>query len=95
MEIEQQKEFEFRIMDPENVIFDGMVVSASIMTNRGQMTILYKHMPIVSVTEEGKIFIKTKDGAEESFNLKSDGVVIVQPSGKTNLLLYKHTEITV
>ena len=65
-----------RIISPEQLLFDGQVLSAYLPGSVFPFEVLNDHAPIISTLEEGKIVLKKTDGSVEEIAVKS-GVVRV------------------
>ncbi len=61
------------IITPDKKVYSGEVTSVSVPGTNGRFEILKDHAPIISTLLNGKVKIKSKDGAK-SFDVKG-GVV--------------------
>lgn len=77
----------FRIHTIEKTVFDDEVISITIPTESGEITVLDQHSPLVSVVKPGRILIRKKSGREEIVQFESDGFLEVQPEGRGVILL--------
>lgn len=73
-----------KITTPERVVFEGEVSQVTLPTVDGEITILPKHTPLVSILKPGEIVFK-KEG-EEHFLAVAGGFVQVQPKSKVIIL---------
>lgn len=69
-----------KVITPEKVIFNETVESVTVPTTTGVITVLDKHIPLVSTINLGEMSIK-KDGTGINFSVFK-GVVSVQPHRK-------------
>ncbi len=58
-----EKVFNFKIVKPEGLLFEGEVVSVSLPTPDGEITILKNHIPYVSSLKSGELIIKKFDSS--------------------------------
>src|SRR3989344_2044685 len=70
----------FEIVTPEKIVYQDRVDEITIDTQNGEITILPKHTPLVSVLRPGEMRL-VKDG-QEIFMAVSCGFVEVQPDSK-------------
>ncbi len=70
-------EFKLTIITPEQVVYEADIISATIPTRAGEITVMARHMPLVSVLSSGEIKIKKKD--HQIFFAVSRGVLEVRP----------------
>ena len=72
-----------RVVSPEKIIFDGVVLRVTLPGANGSFTILPHHAPIVSSLDHGKLIYFTPDeeghgiDVNSGFIEMSDGVVSV------------------
>lgn len=62
------KKIKFEIVTPEKIVLKDMVSQIVIPTKSGQITVLPKHVPLVSMLAPGEIVL-TKDGKKEFFSV--------------------------
>ncbi len=70
----------FEIVTPEEIVYQDRIDEITIDTQDGEITILPKHAPLVSVLRPGEMRL-VKDG-QEIFMAVSGGFVEVQPDSK-------------
>lgn len=76
--------FKFQIITPKKIVFHDEVDSVSAPSPSGEITILYNHIPLFSLLEEGTAKIK-KNGEEYYFSI---GGGYLETTGKeVNLLV--------
>ena len=68
--------FKLKILTPDKKLFEGEVVSFTVPTQSGEITILKDHAPLITLISIGEIKIKTKTN-EENF-LVQGGVIDVK-----------------
>jgi F-type H+-transporting ATPase subunit epsilon len=78
------KTFHIKIVTPESILFEGEVVSMTIPTDAGEITVLPNHIPIVSTISSGVAVITYEDGHDEDLaisggflQVKADHQVVV------------------
>lgn len=59
------KIFHLKLVTPEGVLFDGDVVSLTLPTETGEITVLANHVALVSAISSGVASIKLENGFEE------------------------------
>lgn len=69
--------FRFEITTPERVVYRDEVVSVTLPTVEGEITVLAHHLPVVTVLKPGELVIR-KDGHDTPFAV-SGGFVEVRP----------------
>jgi F-type H+-transporting ATPase subunit epsilon len=70
----------FKIVTPAGVIYHDQVEQVTVPTTSGEITILPKHIPIVSVLKAGELIIQ-KDGHKMGLSV-SGGIIEMQPDDK-------------
>lgn len=70
----------FEIVTPERIVYQDRIDEVTINTENGEITILPKHTPLVSILRPGEMRV-VKDG-QEIFMAVSGGFVEVQPESK-------------
>ena len=73
----------FRIITPEKALFDKEVLSITVPTESGEITVLPHHIPLISNVTSGDVLVKTAQG-EEPFTVVS-GILVVEPNQVTLL----------
>lgn len=61
----EEKTIKFEIATPERVIFKDYILQVSVPTTEGEVTILPKHAPLVSILKPGVLEIKKTDQSVE------------------------------
>jgi len=74
----------FKIVTPDGVIYEDDITQVSIPTETGEITILPKHIPLVSVLKAGEMRIKKDDYVVEL--AVSTGILEVRPNGEISVL---------
>lgn len=69
-----------KVITPDKIIIDEVVDSVSLPTTSGMITVLSKHVPLVSIIKAGEMTIK-KAGSGVGYSVYK-GVVNVRPHGK-------------
>ncbi|MFH1522672.1 MAG: ATP synthase F1 subunit epsilon [Patescibacteria group bacterium] len=59
---DSDKTIRFEIVTPERVVLKEEIFQVTVPTREGEITVLPKHMPIVSILKPGVIELKKKDG---------------------------------
>ncbi|MDR1876423.1 MAG: F0F1 ATP synthase subunit epsilon [Flavobacteriaceae bacterium] len=68
-----------QILTPEEVIFDGEVVSVTVPGSKGEFQMLENHAAIVSTLEKGKIKLESINSLSVSNKLTDEGKFKVYP----------------
>lgn len=76
--------FSLQVLSPSGELFSGEVERVTAETKDGQITILAKHTPLVSVLDIGQL-IREVDG-EESRTVVAGGLIEVKSSGDVYVL---------
>ncbi len=79
------KTFPLHIVSQEKVLITEDVVSVSVPTSEGEITVLAEHIPLFSQVKTGQLIYRTPD-AEASL-VVSDGFVNVAPSGEVTVMV--------
>jgi F-type H+-transporting ATPase subunit epsilon len=61
----EEKTIKFEIATPERVVFKDHILQVSVPTTEGEVTILPKHSPLVSILKPGVLEIKKIDNSVE------------------------------
>ena len=69
-----ENSFQLEIIKPEKIIFSGKVITATLPSYEGDMSILKNHIPIITFLRPGIIIIKTSEESSENFFVQ-DGTV--------------------
>ena len=75
----------FRLVTPERVLMDQDVVSVSLPTMDGEITVLQNHAPLAATLVAGIARVRKADGTEEDVAV-SDGVIHVDEKGVISVL---------
>lgn len=76
-----------KIITPLGIVFEKEILSANVPTVSGVITILARHIPLISKIHVGECVIENIDNTKESFAVY-DGILEVRDSeGKTELSL--------
>lgn len=67
--------FKLKIMAPDNLLFEGDVVSISVNTKNGWLSVLAHHAPMFAALDIGSIDIKTPDNTLTAYH--SEGLLEV------------------
>jgi len=87
------KTLKLRIITPKKIVTDEEIVSATIPTENGEITVLANHAPLFSLITEGVITIKKTDGEDY---LSIGGGYLETDGKELNILVsraYKQNEI--
>jgi F-type H+-transporting ATPase subunit epsilon len=68
--------FKLKILTPDKKLFEGEVLSFTVPTQSGEITVLKDHAPLITLISIGEVKVKTKEG-EEKF-LVQGGVIDVK-----------------
>ena len=79
------KHLQVKIVTPEKVIISDRYVSATIPAITGELTILPKHIPLVTPISPGEIILKDEKG-QETFLSVSSGILEVRPDSTIAIL---------
>ncbi len=90
-----QNSFKLKILTPDEKLFEGEVVSVTLPTQSGVITLLKKHEPIISLLSIGEIKVQTppslpleRGGIESQVQkfLVQGGVIDVKHTGEVYIL---------
>ena len=77
----------------ESTLFDRDVTSVTLPTETGEITILERHMPLISLVKPGRIKIVEPRGREEVIQFESTGFLEVEPEGRgVTILAEQHDQ---
>jgi F-type H+-transporting ATPase subunit epsilon len=79
------KKFPLHIVSQEKELLAEEVESVSVPTSEGEITVLYKHIPLFAKVNTGQLIYRT-DGKEATV-VVSDGFVNVTPSGEVKVMV--------
>lgn len=74
-----------QLVTPENIAYSDNVARVTIPTGAGEITVLPKHTPLVSLLKPGELIIQKKDGERVYFAV-SGGFVEIRPDNKIVVL---------
>ncbi len=74
----------FKIVTPDGVIYEDKVEKVTVPTTSGEITVLPKHVPLVSVLKAGEL-VAYKDGNPVAMSV-AGGVIEVQPNDKIYIM---------
>ncbi len=74
----------FKIVTPERVTYENEIDQVTVPTEDGEITILSRHAPLVSILKPGEMRIK--NGEETVLLAVSTGFVEVQPNSEVYIL---------
>jgi F-type H+-transporting ATPase subunit epsilon len=80
------KTFKLNIAQIDKELFDGEVVSLTVPSEEGEMTILANHTAIISRLKKGTITFKLQDDSTQSIDI--DAGVFEFSDNKANLMLF-------
>ncbi|MGB0757248.1 MAG: ATP synthase F1 subunit epsilon [Patescibacteria group bacterium] len=75
---------QFRIITLEKTVYQDEVDSVTLPTKDGEITVLSRHTPLVSMIEPGQVMVR-KDGAELLLSVSS-GFLEVRPNSEVIIL---------
>lgn len=70
--------FKLKILTPDRKLFDGEVVSFTVPTQSGEITVLKNHAPLITLVSIGEIKCKTPGGLHDQTFLVQGGVIDVK-----------------
>lgn len=79
------KKFPLRIVSQEKELLSIEVESVSLPTVEGEITVLYKHIPLFTHLKTGQIIYKV--GEEEKIVVVSDGFANVSPNSEVTVMV--------
>ncbi len=74
----------FRIVTPERIVYEDEIDQVTVVTEVGEVTILGRHTPLVSIIKPGELRIK-KDNRTISLSVSS-GFLEVRPNSEVYIL---------
>jgi F-type H+-transporting ATPase subunit epsilon len=77
--------FKLKILTPDTKLFEGEVLSFTVPTQSGEITVLKDHSPLISIISIGEIKVKLPGGPSSVF-LVQGGVIDVKQSGEVVVL---------
>lgn len=79
------------IVSPKGKEFDGKVLSVSVPTTDGRITVLPNHMQLVTLISNGDLIYKTDDNKEEVLKV-IDGVLEIR-KGKVVAIIHNFDDL--
>jgi F-type H+-transporting ATPase subunit epsilon len=76
---------DFKLVTPDRTLFEEEVVSITVPTSNGEITILPEHIPLVATLADGVAELRRPDGSIDEVAV-SDGFIQVKPGNKVVLL---------
>ena len=67
-------------------LFEGQVISATLPTSLGEMTVLDPHLPLVSSLSSGEVRFVRLDGSPDSVAI-SGGILEIRPESEVVVLV--------
>ncbi|KKW35855.1 hypothetical protein A2852_02570 [Candidatus Adlerbacteria bacterium RIFCSPHIGHO2_01_FULL_54_23] len=67
------------------VLYDGEAESLTVPAVAGEMTVLARHMPLITTLKQGIVTVRPKDNGDLTFQIVS-GILEVRPDGATVIL---------
>ena len=78
------RKLHFKIVTLEQVVYDSGIDQATIPTEAGEITVMARHTPMVSLLKPGQLRFK-KDGEEQLMSV-SGGFIEIRPDSKLVIL---------
>ena len=69
-----ENSFQLEIIKPEKIIFSGKIITATLPSYEGDMSILKNHIPIITFLRPGIIIVTTSEESRTNFFVQ-DGTV--------------------
>lgn len=73
----EQKRIKFEIATPERVVLKEEILQVTVPTEEGEITVLPKHSPLVSILKPGVLEIKKLDGEIEIISVSGGFVEVL------------------
>jgi F-type H+-transporting ATPase subunit epsilon len=86
------KTFNTQILTPEKTLFKGDIVSLTVPTKEGQITIMPNHITIVTLLSIGEIILSKENGDKENFLIQG-GVLEVKQTGEVVILADREIDL--
>ena len=80
------KTFKLTIARIDKELFSGDIVSLTVPSAEGEMTLLAKHEPIIAKLKKGKIVFKDEKGDSQEFELEKGALEMSENTA--NVLVY-------
>lgn len=74
--------FKLKILTPDEKLFEGQVLSFTVPTQAGEITVLKNHAPLVTVISIGELKVHTPGGVQDQKFLVQGGVIDIKESTK-------------
>ena len=79
----------FKVVTPEKVVYEGEILQASIPTPSGEITVLPKHAPLITILSAGELRLVDKNG---DLAMAVAGGFVEVKGGKEVVVLADHAE---
>ncbi|MFA5129543.1 MAG: ATP synthase F1 subunit epsilon [Patescibacteria group bacterium] len=76
---------DFKLVTPDRTLFEEEVVSVTVPTQQGEITILPEHIPLVAPLADGVAELRRPDGSIDEVAV-SEGFIHVKPGNKVTIL---------
>jgi len=73
-----KKTMKFEIVTPERVVLKEDIAQITVPTREGEITVLPKHIPLVSILKPGVIEAKKEDGATEIMSVSGGFIEVLR-----------------
>lgn len=77
----EEKTFQLKIVSPERVLFDDEVDEVILNTKLGQITVLPRHIPMISILKAGEVLIRKSGESKEHAGAAGAGEIPLVISG--------------
>ena len=84
--------FKLKILTPDEKLFEGEVVSFSVPTQAGEITVLKNHAPLITLISIGELKIHRPGSVEEKFLLQG-GVIDVKESNNFEVVILTDLQV--
>jgi F-type H+-transporting ATPase subunit epsilon len=75
---------DFKIVTPEGIVYEDKVEKVTVPTTTGEITVLPKHIPLVSILKAGELVV-TKSGNETAMSV-AGGIIELQENGNLYIM---------
>lgn len=69
--------FKFVILTPNEKLFDGEAISLSTRGVEGELAIMARHTPFITIIREGECLVSTSNGEVKRYSIKHEGLLFV------------------
>lgn len=73
-----EKTIKFEIVTPERIVLKQEILSVSVPTTSGEITILPDHIPLISILKPGIIELKKIDGTEDIMSVSGGFIEVLK-----------------